>query len=227
MNFYRIFPFRRIAMAILAIAACMGLILCTRAQGEGSEVNKTTIVMGQTGNDQRQPDAFALRAKQISSGKCRPAVIPVEGEPPSKILIEPPLAEPLASRGVVVIQYCTENLHIVPVFGAKALAVTPRVGHLHVRVDDSAWVWAEASGNPIILLGLAPGPHKVSLELVNANHQPLDKAEVTFVIPKLSATGTSSEKAKSREAGFRKAMKAKSAAPLAIRQTATPHHHPE
>jgi hypothetical protein len=108
-------------------------------------------------------------AAQTSTTKCRPAVIPVESEPPPKILIEAPLAEPLA-RGVAIVQYCTENLHIVPVFGAKALAVTPRVGHLHVRVDDASWVWAEASGNPIILMGLAPGPHKLALELVNANH---------------------------------------------------------
>jgi hypothetical protein len=116
-------------------------------------------------------------AAQTSKDNCRPAVIPVENEPPPKIFIEPPLAEPLA-RGVAVIQYCSENLHIVPVFGAKALQVTPRVGHLHVRVDDASWVWAEAGGNPIILMGLAPGPHKVSIELVNANHQTLDKAEV-------------------------------------------------
>jgi hypothetical protein len=120
---------------------------------------------------------------QTMNAKCRPEVIPVETEPPPKLFVDAPLAAPLA-RGVAVIQYCSENLHIVPVFGAKALAVTPRVGHLHVRVDDASWVWAEASGNPIILMGLAPGPHKVTVELVNANHQPLDKAEVTFNIPK-------------------------------------------
>jgi hypothetical protein len=55
---------------------------------------------------------------------------------------------------VVVIQYCAENLHFVPVFGPNALAVSPRVGHIHVRVDDASWVWADASGNPIILMGL-------------------------------------------------------------------------
>ncbi|MEQ1762981.1 MAG: DUF6130 family protein [Pyrinomonadaceae bacterium] len=125
----------------------------------------------------------AAAVAQTTNTKCRPEVIPVETEPPPKLFVDAPLAAPLA-RGVAVIQYCSENLHIVPVFGAKALAVTPRVGHLHVRVDDASWVWAEASGNPIILMGLAPGPHKVTIELVNANHQPLDKAEVTFNIPK-------------------------------------------
>lgn len=123
-------------------------------------------------------------AAQSAGDKCRPApVIPLAGEPPAKIVIDPPLAEPLASRGVAIIQYCAENLHLVPVFGPNALAVSPRVGHLHVRVDDASWVWADASGNPIILMGLLPGPHKVLIELEDANHHTLDKGTVTFVIP--------------------------------------------
>ena len=122
---------------------------------------------------------------QSATNKCRPAsVIPLASEPPAKIIIDPPLAEPLASRGVVVIQYCAENLHLVPVFGPNALAVSPRVGHLHVTVDDASWRWADASGNPIILMGLSPGPHKVLIELEDANHNTLDKGIVTFVIPK-------------------------------------------
>jgi hypothetical protein len=122
---------------------------------------------------------------QSATGKCRPAsVIPLANEPPAKIFIDPPLAGPLASRGVVVIQYCAENLHFAPVFGPGALAASPRVGHLHVTVDDASWVWMDASGNPIILMGLSPGPHKVLIELQDANHHTLDKGVVTFVIPK-------------------------------------------
>jgi hypothetical protein len=125
---------------------------------------------------------------QNATDICRPApVIPLASasasEPPAKIVIDPPLAEPLASRGVVIIQYCAQNLHLVPVFGPNALAVSPRIGHLHVRVDDASWVWADASGNPIILMGLPPGPHKVLIELEDANHHTLDKGVVTFVIP--------------------------------------------
>jgi len=122
---------------------------------------------------------------QSTGNRCRPApVIPLaREEPPAKIVIDPPLAEPLASRGVAIIQYCSENLHLVPVFGPNALAVSPRVGHIHVRVDDASWVWADASGNPIILMGLSPGPHKVLIELEDANHRTLDKGTVTFVIP--------------------------------------------
>jgi hypothetical protein len=120
---------------------------------------------------------------QSGKDKCRPAVIPVANEPPAKIVIDPPLPGPLASRGVVIIEYCTENLHLVPVFGPDALAASPRVGHLHVSVDDAPWRWADASGNPIILMGLPPGPHKVLIELEDANHHALDKGVVTLVIP--------------------------------------------
>jgi hypothetical protein len=127
---------------------------------------------------------FAMTAAaQKATDKCRPAsVIPVASEPPAKIVIDPPLVEPLA-RGVVVIQYCAENLRFVPVFGPNALAVSPRVGHLHVSVDDASWVWMDASGNPIILMGLSPGPHKVLIELEDANHHTLDKGTVKFVVP--------------------------------------------
>ena len=76
------------------------------------------------------------------------------------------------------VEYRTENLQIVPVFGPAALAVSPRVGHIHVTVDDAAWHWADASGNPVIINGLAPGPHTVLIQLVNADHQPIDEGTV-------------------------------------------------
>ena len=123
---------------------------------------------------------------QNATDSCKPThVIPLTGsEPPAKIVIDPPLAEPLASRGVVIIQYCAQNLHIAPVFGPGAVSASPRVGHIHVSLDDAPWVWADASGTPIILQGLPPGPHTVTLTLVDANHHPLDKGSITFVISK-------------------------------------------
>ncbi len=128
--------------------------------------------------------AMTAVAQSTSDGCGSPQVIPLTGsEPPAKIVVYPPLAGPLASRGVAIIQYCAQNLHLVPVFGANALAASPRVGHIHVRVDDASWVWADASGNPIILMGLLPGTHKVLIELNDANHHALDQGTVTFVIP--------------------------------------------
>ena len=128
---------------------------------------------------------------QSATERCRPSgVIPLTAtEPAAKIVIDPPLQEPLASRGVAVIAYCAENMHIAPVFGPGALAVSPRVGHIHVTVDDAPWRWADASGTPLILQGLPPGPHKVLIDLVDANHQVLDKGTVTFDVPKKAAAG--------------------------------------
>jgi hypothetical protein len=113
-------------------------------------------------------------------------VVPLASEPAPRIVIDPPLADWLA-QGRVVIQYRTENLRIVPVFGPNALDVSPRIGHIHVTVDDAPWRWADASGEPLIINCLLPGPHKVLLELVNANHQTLNKGLVTFVIPDVVA----------------------------------------
>jgi len=132
---------------------------------------------------------------QTATHTCRPAqVIPLTGtEPAAKIVIDPPLAEPLASRGVVVIPYCAENMRIAPVFGSGALGVSPRVGHIHVTVDEAPWHWADASGSPLILRGLPPGRHTVRIELVDANHQAVDKGAVEFDVPKTSAAGAPSE----------------------------------
>jgi hypothetical protein len=79
-----------------------------------------------------------------------------------------------------------ENLRIAQVFGPGALKVSPRVGHLHITVDDLPWWWADASDiNTIDLAGLPPGPHKVRIELVGANHEsfPGQSRTVTFTIP--------------------------------------------
>jgi Family of unknown function (DUF6130) len=109
-------------------------------------------------------------------------VVPLASEPAAKIVIDPPLADSLA-HGRVVIQYRAENLRIVQVFGPAALAVSPRIGHIHVTVDDAPWRWADASGEPLIINGLPAGSHQVLIELVNANHQTLDRGVVNFVIP--------------------------------------------
>lgn len=127
---------------------------------------------------------------QSATNACRPSkVIPLTApEPAAKLFIDAPLAEPLALRGVVVIPYCAENMRIAPVFGPGALAASPRVGHIHVTVDDAPWRWADASGTPIILQALPPGPHAVLIELVNANHEVVDKGVVKFEVPSKAAT---------------------------------------
>ncbi len=112
----------------------------------------------------------------------------IENEPPPKLIVDPPLPDLLAhTPSVVWIQWRVENVHIVPVFGKGALNVSPRVGHLHIQVDDLPWLWADASNiNTIDVAGLPPGPHKIRIDLVNANHEvfPGQSKTVTFTIPK-------------------------------------------
>lgn len=103
-------------------------------------------------------------------------------DPAAKIIIGSPLAEPLA-RGVIIIPYRVEHLQLAPVFGPEALAVSPRLGHLHVTVDDTPWHWADGSGNSIIVAGLSPGPHRIRVELSNTNHQVIDRGTVQVAVP--------------------------------------------
>ena len=110
--------------------------------------------------------------------------IEIKNEPAPKLIVDPPLPD-LLDQGVVWIQWRAENVNIVPVFGKGALNVSPRVGHLHVHVDDLPWWWADASNiNTIDLAGMPPGPHKIVVELVNANHEvfPGQSRTVTFTV---------------------------------------------
>ncbi len=111
--------------------------------------------------------ASAQSAREIRGASPYNAIA---NESSPKLIVDPPLPPQLA-LGVVQIQYRVENVHIVPVFGTNALGVSPRLGHLHVTVDDLPWHWADASdSNTIDLVGLPPGEHKVLIELVDAAH---------------------------------------------------------
>ena len=122
-------------------------------------------------------------AQSITEMLAPAAVVPLPAAPPAgEIGFDPPLAESL-SRGVVFIHYRTENLLLVPVFGPKAVEVSPPIGHLHVALDGAPWGWGNTSGEPLIIFGLPAGPHKLDITLVNPNHQPLGRSVVEFVIP--------------------------------------------
>ena len=111
--------------------------------------------------------------------------VAIDNEPPPKLIVDPPLPEGLA-LGVFWAQYRVENLHIAQVFGPGALQVSPRVGHLHITVDDLPWWWADASDNNTVdIAGLSPGQHKVTIALVDANHNvfPGQMVTVPFTIP--------------------------------------------
>jgi Family of unknown function (DUF6130) len=110
-------------------------------------------------------------------------VVPIGDEPAPKLVVEAPLAGPLA-RGVVFIPYRVENLRILPLGGATASKVSPRVGHLHITLDDLPWFWADyGQSNTIILGGLPRGQHKVLIEVVDPEGNVFTGQAVTFYSP--------------------------------------------
>lgn len=109
-------------------------------------------------------------------------LLAIANEPPAKLIVDPPLAEPLA-HGRVFIQYRAENARIVPVFGEGALSVSPRLAHLHITVDDAPWHFVDASGETVILVGLTPGAHSVLFELADPTHRVIASKRVTFDVP--------------------------------------------
>lgn len=119
----------------------------------------------------------------ITQGFSPAPVVPIASEGPARLFVDSPLPELLALGRVVVIRYRTENLRIVPVFGPAALAVSPRIGHLHITVDDATWHWVEASGEPLIITGLLPGSHKVLVELADPTHKVIDSTTIEFELP--------------------------------------------
>jgi hypothetical protein len=143
----------------LAAATVCGLALLAAGSGQ--------ILPSAKAQDPVSPATFAAPAEQ----------------PPAKLIVDSPVPDLLA-KGVVVIQYRTENLRILPVFGPAAATVSPRIGHLHVTVDDTPWLWAHMSNDPLFIYGLPPGPHKILIELVNANHKTLAQGVVQFEVPK-------------------------------------------
>ena len=110
-------------------------------------------------------------------------VVPIDNEPAPRLIVQPPLPGPLA-RGVVYIPYRVENLRILPLGGAAARNVSPRVGHLHVTVDDLPWQWADyGQSNTIILVGMPRGQHKVLIEVVDPEGKVFTGQTVTFTSP--------------------------------------------
>jgi hypothetical protein len=117
------------------------------------------------------------------------AYIEIKNEPAPKLIVDQPLPEGLAN-GLFWAQYRVENVHIQQVFGEGALKVSPRVGHLHIQVDDSPFLWADASDiNTIDVAFFTPGQHKVKIDLVDPNHNVFPGQSVTLTFNILKAAG--------------------------------------
>jgi Family of unknown function (DUF6130) len=156
---------KRIALSLFAVAMVTGAVVGAQTSLR-PEVKSTTP---QSAKDVRGASPY----------------IEIKNEPAPKLIVDPPLPD-LLDQGVVWIQWRAENVHILPVFGKGALNASPRIGHLHVHVDDLPWWWADPSNvNTIDLAGMLPGPHKIRIELVNANHEVFrgQSKTVTFTVP--------------------------------------------
>jgi hypothetical protein len=129
--------------------------------------------------------ALSGSAQSAKDVKGPTPLVAIPNEAPAKLIVDPPIPEQLA-LGRVFIQYRTENLRILPVFGKAALDVSPHVGHLHYYVDDQTWPVVDTCGETVVLVGLTPGPHKVRFELADAIHRPIAGASKTveFTVPK-------------------------------------------
>ena len=121
---------------------------------------------------------------EVATGAlARSTVVPIDDEPPPRLFVEPPLPGPLA-QGFVYIPYRVENLRILPLGGAAARDVSPRVGHLHITVDDLPWQWADyGQSNTIILIAMPRGQHKVLIEVVDPEGNVFTGQTVTFNSP--------------------------------------------
>jgi len=171
-----------IRVGTIALAAMMVLALSavSARHAELAAVERSHTAQTSTGADVK---ATNRRAKEVRGAT---PYIELKNEPAPKLIVDPPLPD-LLDQGVVWIQWRAENVHILPVFGKGALSASPRIGHLHVHVDDLPWWWADPSNvNTIDLAGMPPGPHKILIELVDANHEvfPGQSKMVTFTVAK-------------------------------------------
>jgi hypothetical protein len=126
--------------------------------------------------------AFSQSAREIRGASPYETI---ENQPAPKLIVDPPLPGPLA-QGIFQAQYRVENVRILQVFGPGGLNANPRIGHLHINVDDLPWLWADASDNNTVdIAGFPPGEHKVKIDLVDANHNVFPGQSVTlrFTVP--------------------------------------------
>jgi hypothetical protein len=120
---------KRVAFLLVAVAAVAGVVPATappfgRAEEGAAPPRSAREVRGAT------------------------PYVEIEKEPAPKLIVDAPLPEGLAhAAGAFWAQYRVENVRILPVFGEGALKASPRIGHLHITVDDMPWLWADSSDN--------------------------------------------------------------------------------
>ena len=159
---------KRVAFLLVAVAAVVGVVATTATPSVRAEEGAA-------------PPRSAMEVRGATP------YIDIKNEPPPKLIVDAPLPEGLAhAAGLFWAQYRVENVRLLPVFGEGALKASPRIGHLHITVDDMPWLWADSSDNNTVdIAGFPPGQHKVKIELVDTNHNvfPGQSKTIVFTIP--------------------------------------------
>lgn len=124
--------------------------------------------------------AFLLAAAWAFAGQPDASPTSVPDDKP-RIIVMVPTPGSLAKQGAVV-AFRAENITMSPIFGREALDARPRLGHLHITVDDLPWHWVHTTDEPIQIRGFPPGKHKLLLELADPTHRVIDAQTVEFVV---------------------------------------------
>jgi hypothetical protein len=114
-----------------------------------------------------------------------PAPVPLialKDEPPPRLVVDAPIPSQLAEGRVVISLLRAQSEDPSRLRGSGA-GVSPRLGHLHITVDDGPYRWLDTSGQPVVVNKLPPGPHRILIELVDPTHKTLDRQVVSFTIP--------------------------------------------
>lgn len=112
---------KRSALLLFAVAMVAGVAVALAQVSTGTDVKSAP----QSAKDIRGASPY----------------LEIKNESSPKLIVDAPLPEGLAHpAGVFWAQYRVENVRIPPVFGEGALKASPRIGHLHIPVDDSPWM---------------------------------------------------------------------------------------
>src|SRR5262245_43318163 len=98
---------KRVALLPVAVAAFAGFVVGTALQSGRAQ----DAVAAQAAHESAAPPAHS--AREI---RGRTPYLPVQNEPPPRLIVDEPLPDRL-NIGVALIQYRTENCRILPVFG--------------------------------------------------------------------------------------------------------------
>lgn len=114
-----------------------------------------------------------------AAASARDHVVKVNAGPSAHLVVEAALPGPL-TMGLAIIPFSVENIKIAPKYGEAALAITPRIGHLHISIDGASWHWVHSNDEPVVVQGLPTGPHRILLELMDANHGLIEARTIAF-----------------------------------------------